>query len=103
MSTASAPSHLLLLHETLTDDLVDGRFCKRGGDWFSIAVAVAIIGEGRSIGTDVVVNSLHSRTETRKHQPTTVSSLQGSVETLSGRSFLLGYEQFVREQPAEEH
>src|SRR6266436_9002204 len=55
MSTTSGPAHLLFFDKPLAHDLVDRRFGDRRGDGFFIAVAVAIIGNGRAVGTNVVV------------------------------------------------
>src|SRR6266446_8120388 len=55
MSTTPSPAHLLFFDKPLAHDLVDGRFGDCRGDGFFIAVAVAIIGNGGSVGTNVVV------------------------------------------------
>ena len=55
MSTTPGPAHLLFFDKPLAHDLVDRRFGDRRGDGFLVAIAVAIIGDGRSVSTNVVV------------------------------------------------
>src|SRR2546421_2169539 len=55
MSTTPGPAHLLFFDKPLAHDLVDRRFGDRRGDGFLVAIAVAIIGDRRSVSTNVVV------------------------------------------------
>jgi hypothetical protein len=53
------PLHLLLLAETLADDLVDGRLDKTGAYTLPIPVALAIVGNEGAIAVNVRVEFFH--------------------------------------------
>ncbi len=55
MGTLLGPAHLLFFDKSSAYDLIDCRFSHCRGDGFFIPVAVAIIGNRRSVGTNIVV------------------------------------------------
>src|ERR1700674_2535978 len=53
MGTALAPSHLLSLDKSLTQNLVDGRLNEGRGNGFPMPVTVTVVGNKCSVGADV--------------------------------------------------
>ena len=53
MGTALAPSHLLSLDKSLTQNLVDGRLNEGRGNGFPMPVTVTVVGNTGSICADV--------------------------------------------------
>lgn len=53
MGAALGPVHLLLLDHAFAHQVIDGRFHKRRGDRFLIAIAVPIVRDERLIGRNI--------------------------------------------------
>jgi hypothetical protein len=81
------PSHLLLLHESAADHLIDGGFGNRGGNRLGVSAAIAIVGNQVAIGFKIVIELIERANElatfgTFRNTVVVLDSLDQCVDTL---------------------